>query len=351
MHGNVSEWIWNRSVDEHAWTFGGSWQDAAYNFFAGVPVPLLERSPTVGFRLMHDSAGVPAALLGSLDLTRAADTINRLPASDDVYAAYAQNFAYRPGELNAADPVTAETTDNWIRQRVTVDTGYGERMDIVLFVPKRSPPPYQALVYFPPVDAMLFKLSSDALQPGNPSAPLDFIVKSGRVFVHPIYQGTYERFSAPLQWADERAMQQRWVDWRWDLGRTLDYLETRADIDAERIGYIGVSFGASVPMHLPALESRFRAAVLLSGGLPPGQLPPSLDAVHYAARITMPVLMMNGRFDYIEPAELQSGLFDLLGTPAANKRRVVVDAGHIVPRADTLRESLGWLDEYLGPVR
>jgi hypothetical protein len=61
--------------------------------------------------------------------------------------------------------------------------------------------------------------------------------------------------------------------------------------------------------------------------------------------------MMNGRFDYIEPAELQSGLFDLLGTPAANKRRVVVDAGHIVPRADTLRESLGWLDEYLGPVR
>jgi predicted esterase len=300
---------------------------------------------------MYDAAAVPTELTGPADLRLPPALVDPRPASDEVYAAYARQFTYQPGELDAVGPVTVETTDAWIKQRVTVDTGYGERMDIVLFVPTRLPPPYQALVYFPPLDAVAFRLSSDGLQPGNPAAPLDFIVKSGRVFVHPIYQGTYERFSAPLQWADERAMQQRWVDWRWDLGRTLDYLETRADIDAERIGYIGVSFGASVPMHLPALESRFRAAVLLSGVLPPGQLPPSLDAVHYAARITMPVLLMNGRFDYIEPAELQSGLFDLLGTPAANKRRVVVDAGHIVPRADTLRESLGWLDEYLGPVR
>jgi predicted esterase len=300
---------------------------------------------------MHDVAGVPAALLGSLDLTPAAVTVNRVPASDDVYAAYARQFAYRPGELNAAGPVTVETTDDWVTQRVTVDTGYGERMDIVLFVPTRLPPPYQALVYFPPLDAVAFRLSSDGLQPGNPAAPLDFIVKSGRVFVHPIYQGTYERFSAPLQGADERAMQRRWADWRSDLGRTLDYLETRADIDAGRIGYVGVSFGAIAPLHLLALESRFRAVVLLAGGLPFMQVPPSIDPVHYAARITIPVLLMNGRFDYIVPAEMQSALFDLLGTPAANKRRVVVDAGHIVPRSDTLRESLGWLDEHLGPVR
>jgi hypothetical protein len=38
----------------------------------------------------------------------------------------------------------------------------------------------------------------------------------------------------------------------------------------------------------------------------------------------------------------------LLGTPAADKRRVVYDSGHNIPRPDLIRESLDWLDKYLG---
>jgi hypothetical protein len=40
----------------------------------------------------------------------------------------------------------------------------------------------------------------------------------------------------------------------------------------------------------------------------------------------------------------------LLGTPAADKRRVAYDTGHNIPRPDLIRESLNWLDKYLGPV-
>ena len=44
-------------------------------------------------------------------------------------------------------------------------------------------------------------------------------------------------------------------------------------------------------------------------------------------------------------------MFDLLGVPADQKRRVAYDTGHNIPRPDLIRESLDWLDRYLGPVR
>jgi hypothetical protein len=44
-------------------------------------------------------------------------------------------------------------------------------------------------------------------------------------------------------------------------------------------------------------------------------------------------------------------LFKLLGTPAEHKRHVVFEgAGHVPPRIEVIRETLGWLDRYLGPV-
>jgi hypothetical protein len=43
---------------------------------------------------------------------------------------------------------------------------------------------------------------------------------------------------------------------------------------------------------------------------------------------------------------------DFLGTARRDKRYVTVDGGHTqIPRAQTVRETLGWLDRYLGPVR
>lgn len=43
--------------------------------------------------------------------------------------------------------------------------------------------------------------------------------------------------------------------------------------------------------------------------------------------------------------------FRLLGTPKDQKRYVVYEGGHFVPKTQTITESLNWLDKYLGPVR
>jgi dipeptidyl aminopeptidase/acylaminoacyl peptidase len=132
----------------------------------------------------------------------------------------------------------------------------------------------------------------------------------------------------------------------------MDYLEMRSDIDAKRAGFIGISFGASYALPLLATEPRLKAAVFLSGGYPSAVLPPVIDPVNFVPRIRIPVLMVNGRFDQIIPVETrQRPMFEQLGTPARDKRYVLLDFGHgSPPRAEVLRETLGWLDKYLGPV-
>ena len=140
---------------------------------------------------------------------------------------------------------------------------------------------------------------------------------------------------------------------RKDIGRSLDYLETRTDIDVKKVGYIGYSMGSEVAPMLLALDRRFAAAALLSAGLTPffGQLP-EVNAPNFLPRVRTPVLMVNGSYDAIlPPATAQEPMFQQLGTARADKRRVVVDSGHSVMTPETqhtvIRAVLDWFDKYL----
>ena len=79
---------------------------------------------------------------------------------------------------------------------------------------------------------------------------------------------------------------------------------------------------------------------------------PEVDDINYITRVRQPTLILNGELDFFFPAETsQRPMFDLLGTPAADKTRLVYPGGHSVPRTEMIKESLRWLDRYLGPVR
>ena len=141
------------------------------------------------------------------------------------------------------------------------------------------------------------------------------------------------------------------IAWSRDLGRALDYLDTRPDIDAGRLAFYGVSAGADAGVILAALEPRLKTAVLQGTGLSDG-LPDEIDAVNYAPRVHIPVLMLNGRYDFGTPYEsAQRPLFELLGAHAADKRHAVLETAHALPMASVAREILPWLDRYLGPTR
>jgi pimeloyl-ACP methyl ester carboxylesterase len=79
---------------------------------------------------------------------------------------------------------------------------------------------------------------------------------------------------------------------------------------------------------------------------------PEVDPLNFVQRSKAPTLMINGRNDPLFPYETaQVPMFRLLGAPESDKRHyVVADAGHPAFNHDVVREIVGWLDRYLGPV-
>ncbi len=79
---------------------------------------------------------------------------------------------------------------------------------------------------------------------------------------------------------------------------------------------------------------------------------PEVDPFNFVSRVKIPVIMLNGRYDHYFPVETaQKPMFMLLGTPNKDKKWIVYDGGHFVPRDQLIKETLAWLDRYLGPVK
>jgi predicted esterase len=167
-----------------------------------------------------------------------------------------------------------------------------------------------------------------------------------------IYDAAYgnERMSAltTISWRDHCFM------WYKDLARSVDYLESRPDVDADRLACLGISWGAVQGIGLLALEERIRTGMLLLGGLPLHEWlkeTPEADPINFAPRVTIPMLMLNGRYDHLYPLEpSQKPTVRFLGTPAEHKRHVIYDSEHSLPRNEMIKETLNWLDRYLGPL-
>jgi dienelactone hydrolase len=132
----------------------------------------------------------------------------------------------------------------------------------------------------------------------------------------------------------------------------VDYLETRPDIDAKKLGFYALSWGAFHAPRLLALDGRFKASALVSGGLIDQQR--SVDSWNFAPRYTVPTLMISGKYDAAFPYETNlKPLFDALGTAPANKEIKLFDGGHANPvtRPETLGHIITWFDRYLGEVK
>jgi len=346
MAGNVKEWSWNEAQPGHRWIQGGSWSDQPYMLVVRDSAPASDRSPTNGFRCadygrtqLSDKLAAP--------VYRPIPSSERAAAVPELFETFRNQYLPISAPLNPRVESTDTTAADWTKQKISFDAGYEDaRVSAYLFLPKAAKPPYQVVVYFPGRSSFVGKMPSDAVQPDF----LDFVVRSGRALVWPIYKGSYERWipTATPTLETRRLL----FYWRQDLSRLLDVLLQREDIDANRIAYVGLSYGASVPLSLLSLETRFRAVVLMSAGM--GGVPgfPDADALNYAGHITMPLLLLSGEHDFVYPLEtVAKPLFERIGTSADQKRHVVFNAGHMMfPRGPMTEEILAWLNRYLAPV-
>jgi dienelactone hydrolase/predicted Ser/Thr protein kinase len=351
MAGNVREWCWN-AWGNSRYILGGAWPDQQYLFtYANVQSPF-DRSPINGIRLARYKDGMPPAAAQPVELL-VRDYAKEKPVNDEVFNAYRAQFQYDSTPLNAVVENVPNVAKGAHIEKVSFEAAYGRsRTMAYISLPRHGTPPYQAVVVFPGSSA----INTPSVMASGILELSDMFVKSGRAVVVPVYRGSFERREdLSSTWPDRSdRYREMAVSWVRDAKRTIDYLETRKDIDAGRLAYYGVSWGGRMGAIVPAVESRLKAVILDSGGLASGRARPEIDQLNYVSRVTQPVLMLNGRFDAIEPVEAaQRPLFEALGAAKDHKKWVVYDDDHVEPahRNEVAREALAWLDRYLGPVK
>jgi serine/threonine protein kinase/dienelactone hydrolase len=354
--GNVREWAHNATGGDR-FIMGGSVRDPAYMFYHVNYRDPFDRAPENGVRLARyeedpawDALRRPIEhLLRDFD----AETV----ADDDVFAVYRRLYDYDEHPLEARVEAV-DTTDLWMRERITF-TGPGqERVIGYLFLPTDGSPPYQTLLFFPGANSLIG--NAPMPEAGYGSVAND-VVRTGRALFHPIYEGTYERRQdrETGTWYpnESNAYRDLILTVGRELRRSVDYLETRPEVvDASSLAYYGVSWGGYLSGIMMAIEPRLQAGILLCPGLTVNRPQPEVDPFHFLPRVTIPVLMVDGEHDAIFPLESsQRPMYELLGSAAGEKRHVVVpDEAHCPTRTrfwsceDQTRCSLRARGEKLG---
>jgi formylglycine-generating enzyme required for sulfatase activity/predicted Ser/Thr protein kinase len=347
MAGNVKEWCWNAS-GEKRYTLGGGWDEPIYMYRAQHAQPAFDRRENQGLRLAKYVEPPAAALLEPISRTWR-DYARERPVDDAAFEVFRSIFAYDRSPLDAVVERLPSAAPQWTKEKITVNAAYGgEKLIAYLFLPANAAPPFQTVVFFPGSAAEnLPRLLEPEL------SFFDFVIRSGRAVLHPIYKNTYERRLKDVPPWPSRAHRDLQVQQVQDALRSVDYLETRPDVDKSRIAYYGFSWGANMGLRITALDRRFKASILMAGGLgsaePVGI--PEADGLNFAPRVRTPTLMLNGRDDFRFPLEeSQRPMFRLLGTRPEDKQHFLFDGGHIPGRLDPVKPTLEWLDRYLGPV-
>lgn len=347
MAGNQKEWCWNADEAGRRYLLGGAWNEPDYRFVLGDVASPWERAATHGFRCVgYLNETTPDALLFKPRKPRvrmfAGETL-RSRDSLEAWYHYDHDLPFNAKQIQVDDRTPSP---DYRHEIVQIDAVYNsERYDIHLFLPREKQEQYETIVWVP---------SLGAWNPGRQFAANKAVdwhcIKdfpgSGRIVCYPVYKGTYERCDgrAFLVKARESPFQGRddYVCIVKDISRTVDYLLSRHDVDADRLLYMGNSFGGILGPIALATDRRFKAAVLRSAGYLRGGEFPEIRANQFTPHVETPVLMINGVADTIVPYETaQLPMFEDLGSRI--KDHVVLPHGHGVPTEIANPKIEAWL--------
>jgi len=144
-----------------------------------------------------------------------------------------------------------------------------------------------------------------------------------------------------------------------DLRRAVDFLETRSDIDLNRIGYFGISLGGIIGTIFSAVDQRIQVPIIVIAGGGFNMLfgihafsesttsyLSIFDPIHFVAHISpRPLLMLNAEEDEIIPPILSQNLYDKAGEP---KEIIWYPSTHrTVPLGRALTDAEAWFEKHM----
>jgi len=341
MAGNVKEWCLNTSEGtELRYILGGAWNEPAYRFRDEEAADAWQRNPTFGMRLVKNLGPVGGDAVAGVRRVNG-DPASLVPVADPHFEVLKGFYAYDRAPLSSKVEAVDDSSVHFRHETVSFAAAYGnERIPAHLFLPKNARPPFQTVLYFPNAYARNAK-SSSRLDPET----FEFVVRSGRALLYPVYKGTFER-GGGVPTTGPNAIRDMQVAWAKDVFRAVDYLQSRPDLDVSHLAYYSISMGAFFGPIPVALEPRFKLAIFAAAGLR-FNYPQEIQPVNFMPRVKVPVLLVDGRDDFTAPEPAQKRFIDLIGTSPEDKRHRMLDGGHI-PNDwfGLIREVLDWLDKY-----
>ena len=354
--GNAREWVIN-SVDEtnsKKAILGGGFNDDAYYFNDYYGQNVLDRSISNGMRLaknLESTATFDKDPTGVVSIATR-DFLNEEKISDDVFEIFKEQFDYPQKPLNANTSLSEWTSGSYQAERFEISSPYEEGgiLPGYIFYDSAHPKPLKPILFFPGSNAIHLTNMDYAIK--RYLNRFDYLMAEGYAVVLPIYLSTYERedeLKSDYPNTSE-SYKEHVIKWGKEYKRTIDYIESREDMEVSNLSYFGVSWGGYMANILLAIDGRVQSATLYVAGLCFQKAKKEVESYHYTSRITMPVLMLNGEFDQFFPLETsQIPMFKLLGTPEEDKKHYVSETGHFVPRDILIKEHLGWLKKYQKP--
>ena len=346
MAGNAREWGTNPHKNGNRSVMGGGYDDETYFFtdnFSQLPI---NRYKTNGFRcVIIPDEEMNLASADTLIQSFTRDFYSHKPISDEVFNIYNGMFKYDKSPLNIK--VIKDSIDNgevWYKKVVEIDAAYGkERLPLNVFIPKNESPPFKTVIFVPGSGAITNRNSQDLK-----ANRLSFLLRSGYVFIWPIYKGTFERGYPEFPnyvsndskiYADQMIMMVK------DYSRAIDFVEQDDDL-LNDVYYYGISWGGMLGPLFLANDKRIKKAVWQVAGLGARETRPEGSPLTFLSRINKPVLMLNGIYDQYFPFETsQKPMYELLSLKEPMKKMITYESAHSPPLNETSKEVLKWFNQ------
>jgi dienelactone hydrolase len=302
-------------------------------------------SESLGFRCVLNSAAADGDQ-GGMFLKDKDQVPEFHPVDEDAFKAMLSHYRYDNTPL---DPkiVNVVETDDWRREKITYLGAGGKRAMAYLYLPRHAAPPFQ-LINYKPGGAVYAGLTV----PQEVEVVCGPFLKAGRAVLVAVIEGMRER-DLPAGYVEPAPTSVRFRDIQVadtiDERRAIDYAASHGDFDMDHVACMGLSLGGHDVVSM-AVETRYRSIVLLSAGLysESAKSIPEANPVNFAPYITVPKLMIHGRFD--EGVPFRTGaqpLFNLLREP---KELRPLECGHFPPMEEWVPIAQEWFDRTLGPV-
>jgi len=260
------------------------------------------------------------------------------------------------GDLPLKDSVILlKDTSAYSLFNVTFRSVHNQKVTALLTVPKENSEPYPVIIL---MHGLGDRKTVDYIETGN-----DYFLKSGYAVLRLDVAKHGERYEDDYDfsftdgyryWSREIIIQTVF-----DLRRAVDFIQTRKELDADRIGYYGISLGGIIGTIFCGVEPRVKVPVItLAGGgmhLMFGMDALSDDTKDYLSMIEpnnfvgkiapRPLLMINAENDDIVPPMMSKLMYK-----KANKPKEIIwypAKHHDIPIDKVYPDGIQWFQKHL----